>query len=66
MDKAKVITLQEMSEAQVQEDIAMTPLERFELAFQLAEFALEFNPQERPAEDYALPWIELHKIPDWA
>lgn len=63
MNKAKITTLEETDEAQVQEDIAMTKLERFELAFELAEFALELNShQEFIEEDPSISWIELHKI----
>ena len=65
MDKAKVTTLEEMSRYQILEDISMTPSERMELAFQLAEFALEINSNRKQIpEESSIPWIELHKISD--
>lgn len=41
MEKVKVVSPEEMSQAQGQEDVSMTPLERLEIAFSLSDFAFE-------------------------
>lgn len=53
-----------MSEEQLKEDMAMTPLERLELAFQISDFALALRQQHDAVkeEPSTTPWIELRKI----
>ena len=64
MNKAKNISPAAMSEEQIKEDIAMTPLERLNLAFQISDFALELRPNHETIKEESSPiqWIELHKI----
>jgi hypothetical protein len=64
MNKAKITSPAAMSEEQIKEDIAMTPLERLNLAFQISDFALELHPNQETikTESSSIQWIELHKI----
>jgi hypothetical protein len=64
MNKAKVTSPAAMSEDQIMEDIAMTPLERLTLAFKLSDFALELRPgnETLKEESSSIQWIELRKI----
>ena len=40
-----------MSEEQLKEDIAMTPIERLTLAFKISDFALELRPDNESIEE---------------
>ena len=64
MNKAKVTSPAAMSEEQIKEDIAMTPLERLTLAFKISDFALELRPGNAKVkeESSSVQWIELRKI----
>jgi hypothetical protein len=64
MYKARITSLEAMSDEQVKEDIAMTALERLNLAFQISDLALELRPKREvyKEESPAHQWIELHKI----
>ena len=64
MNKAKVTSPAAMSEEQIKEDIAMTPLERLTLAFKISDFALELRPGSETVkeESSSIQWIELRKI----
>ena len=46
MNKAKVTSPAAMSEEQIKEDIAMTPLEILTLAFKISDFALQLRPAD--------------------
>ena len=65
MNKAIITSPSAMSEEQIKEDIAMTPLERLTLAFKISDFALQLRPSnEIIKEDFpSIQWIELRKIP---
>lgn len=65
MDRAKITSPAAMSEEQIKEEIAMTPLERLTLAFKISDFALELhsNDETIKEESSSIQWIELHKIP---
>ena len=64
MNKAKITSPADMSEDQVKEDIAMTPLERLTLAFKISDFALELRPDNETSEEESscIQWIELRKV----
>lgn len=63
MNKAKVTSPSAMSEEQLKEDIAMTPLERLTLAFKISDFALELrgDNETNEEESSSIQWIELRK-----
>ena len=52
MNKARITSPAAMSEEQIKEDIAMTPLERLTLAFKISDFALTLRPC--PAESICI------------
>jgi len=54
-----------MREDQVKEDIAMTPSERLDLAFQITDFANEIcaNPGNVKDKSSSVHWIDVGKIP---
>lgn len=64
MNKAKITTLEDMSEEQIREDISMTPLERLYVAFQISDFARELCPEQETIEEESssINWIVLRKI----
>jgi hypothetical protein len=62
MNKAKITSPAAMDDEQVKEDIAMTPLERLTLAFQISDFALEIRPGNETINESSIQWIELHKV----
>lgn len=64
MNKATITSPAAMSEEQIKEDIAMTPLERLTLAFKISDFALELRPNNETIkeESSSIQWIELRKI----
>jgi hypothetical protein len=64
MNKAVITSPEAMSEEQIKEDIAMTPLERLTLAFKISDFALELRPDNETIEEESssIQWIELRKI----
>ena len=64
MNKAKITSPAAMSEEQIKEDIAMTPLERLTLAFKISDFALELRPDNETTEEESssIQWIDLRKI----
>lgn len=64
MNKAIITSPAAMSEEQIREDIAMTPLERLTLAFKISDFAFELRPGNETIkeESSSIQWIELHKI----
>jgi hypothetical protein len=64
MNKAIITSPAAMSEEQIKEDIAMTPLERLTLAFKISDFALELRPDNETIEEESssIQWIELRKI----
>ena len=64
MNKAIITSPAAMSEEQIKEDIAMTPLERLTLAFKISDFALTFRPSNETIkeESSSIQWIELRKI----
>jgi hypothetical protein len=64
MNKAKITSPAAMSEEQIKEDIAMTPLERLTLAFKISDFALELRPDKETIEEESssIQWIDLRKI----
>lgn len=64
MNKAKITSPAGMSEEQVQEDIAMTPVERLALAFKISDFARELRPEIETLEEESssIQWIEPRKI----
>jgi hypothetical protein len=64
MNKAKITSPAAMSEEQLKEDIAMTPLERLTLAFKISDFALELRSDNETIEEESssIQWIELRKI----
>ena len=64
MNKAIITSPAAMSEEQIKEDIAMTPLERLTLAFKISDFALQLGPSNEPIkeESSSIQWIELRKI----
>ena len=53
-----------MSEAQVKEDISMTPLQRLDLAFKISDFAVAFDRERETSkeESTSIQWIELQKV----
>lgn len=51
MNKAKITSPAGMSEEQLKEDIAMTPIERLTLAFEISDFALELRPDNESIEE---------------
>ena len=59
--KAKVISLDSKKEEQIREEMAMTPEQRMNLAFQLIELAIAFSPEKEliNEEDKSIPWINL-------
>ena len=64
MNKAIITSPAAMSEEQIKEDIAMTPLERLTLAFKISDFALQLRPSNETIkeESSSNQWIELRKI----
>ena len=64
MNKAIITSPAAMSEEQIKEDIAMTPLERLTLAFKISDFALQLRPSNETIkeESSSTQWIELRKI----
>lgn len=64
MNKVKITSPEAMSDEQVREDIAMTPLERLHIAFQISDFALEIRPNPQVVEEESSPivWVTLYKI----
>ena len=64
MNKAKITSPAAMSEEQVNEDVAMTPLERLTLAFKISDFVLELrrDNETNREESSSIQWIELRKI----
>jgi hypothetical protein len=46
MNKAIITSPAAMSEEQIKEDIAMTPLEILTLAFKISDFALQLRPAD--------------------
>ena len=64
MNKAIITSPAAMSEEQIKEDIAMTPLERLALAFKISDFALTLRPSDEKIkeESSSIQWIELRKI----
>ena len=63
MNKAKITSPAAMSEEQIKEDIAMTPLERLTLAFKISDFALQLRPTDTIKEESSsIQWIELRTI----
>jgi hypothetical protein len=64
MNKAVITSPTAMSEEQIKEDIAMTPLERLTLAFKISDFAVELRPDNETTkeESSSIQWIELRKI----
>ena len=48
MNKATITTLEAMDQERIEEDIAMTPLERMKLFFQLSDLALEIHENQEP------------------
>jgi len=64
MNKAKITSPAAMSEEQIKEDIAMTPLERLTLAFKISDFALTLRPTDEitKEESSSIQWIELREI----
>lgn len=64
MKKAIITSPAAMSEEQIKEDIAMTPLERLALAFKISDFAFTLRPSNDTIkeESSSIQWIELRKI----
>ena len=64
MNKVKITSPEEMSKEQVIEDIAMTPLERLHMAFQISDFAVSIHPKQEAIEEQSstITWITLRKI----
>lgn len=64
MNKAIITSPAAMSEEQIKEDMAMTPLERLTLAFKISDFALTLHPSNETVkeESSSIQWIELRKI----
>jgi hypothetical protein len=64
MNKAKITSPEAMSEEQIKEDIAMTPLERLTLAFKISDFTLQLRPTDETIkeESSSIQWIELRTI----
>lgn len=63
MNKATITSPAAMSEDQIKEDIAMTPLERLTLAFKISDFARQIHPRDEIIkEESTIQWIELRKI----
>jgi len=64
MKKAIITSPAAMSEEQIKEDIAMTPLEHLTLAFKISDFALQLRPGNEiiKEESSSIQWIELRKI----
>jgi len=64
MNKAKITSPAAMSEEQIKEDIAMTPLERLTLAFKISDFALQLRSTDDTIkeESSSIQWIELRTI----
>jgi len=65
MNQARFLSPQAMSEQQLRDDMALTPLERIQISFTLSRFAEAIHKglhskQEPPS---AIPWIELRKSP---
>lgn len=62
--KAKITSPADMSEEQLKEDMAMTPLERLTLAFKISDFALELRRDNETIEEESpsIQWIELRKV----
>ncbi|HEX8039018.1 MAG TPA: hypothetical protein VF490_07690 [Chryseosolibacter sp.] len=65
MNKAKITSPAAMSEEQLKEDIAMTPLERLTLAFKISDFARDLRPDKESIkeESPSIQWLEVRKIP---
>ncbi|HYG19715.1 MAG TPA: hypothetical protein VD816_12345 [Ohtaekwangia sp.] len=65
MNKARITSPAAMREDQVKEDIAMTPSERLDLAFQITDFANEIcaNPGNVKDKSSSVHWIDVGKIP---
>ena len=51
-----------MNEAQMREEMNMTPEQRLDAAFQLIDLAIAFSPNKKLESAFKddLPWIELH------
>jgi len=64
MNKAIITSPAAMSEDQIREDIAMTPLERLTLAFKISDFAITLRSTDDTIkeESSSIQWIELRKI----
>ena len=64
MNKAIITSPAAMSEEQIMEDIAMTPLERLTLAFKISDFALTLRRSNETIkeESSSIQWIDLRKI----
>ena len=64
MKKAKLTSPDAMAHDQVMEDIAMSPAQRLEVAFQISDFALDIHKQRKftRTETSSIKWIELHKV----
>jgi len=64
MNRAIITSPAAMSEEQIREDIAMTPLERLTLAFKISDFAITLRPTDDTIkeESSSIQWIELRKI----
>lgn len=58
--KASITTVKQMTEEQIAKDLSLTPLQRFELAFQLSELAAEIQKKtEYNDKPDGINWINL-------
>jgi hypothetical protein len=64
MNKGRITSQEDMALEQIQEDIAMSPLERLEVAFRLSDLANEIQKKTGNVmeENSSIQWIELRKI----
>lgn len=61
MSKVKITSPEFMAQDQIRDDVAMTPSERLERAFEISDFALEIQQSQENAneEQSSIQWIEL-------
>lgn len=69
MVKAEIFdSVESMREAQIQDEMNMTPAQRVELVFQLMDLAIALSPDKRleSRRDDNIQWIELKLKDDFA
>jgi hypothetical protein len=64
MKKARLTSPEAMAHDQVMEDIAMSPAQRLEVAFQISDLALEIHQRRgfKKNDSSSIQWIELRMV----